>query len=122
MWSSKFKEVRNRSIYRGFLIAAGLLAALVIILSHTYTLRPDEEKKAATEQSGQSTDGKTVLTAPAEALTQGSLVRVDEQVPVSVIEILGEPQKIQNFVPRSEVIFSNLFKTLFRVLIAPNAP
>ena len=104
------------------MIAAGLLAALVIILSHTYTLRPDEEKKAATEQSGQSTEGKTVLTAPAEALTQGSLVRVDEQVPVSVIEILGEPQKIQNFVPRSEVIFSKLFKTLFRVLIAPNAP
>lgn len=114
--------MRNRSIYRGFLIAAGLLAALVIILSHTYSLRVDEEKKAATEQTGKSTENKTVLTVPAEALTQGSLVRVDEQVPVSVIEILGEPQKIQNFVPRSEVIFSNLFKTLFRVLIAPNAP
>ena len=122
MWSSKFKEVRNRSIYRGFLIAAGLLAVVVIILSHTYILRVEEGKQTATEQAGETKEGKTVLTVPAEALTQGSLVRVDEQVPVSVIEILGEPQKIQNFVPRSEVIFSNLFKTLFRVLIAPNAP
>jgi hypothetical protein len=104
------------------LIAAGLLAALVIILSHSYSLRLQEEKKATTERSDDSTESRTVLTAPAEALTQGSIVRVDEQVPVSVIEILGEPQKIQSFVPRSEVIFSNLFKTLFRVLIAPNAP
>jgi len=114
--------VRNRSIYRGFLIAAGLLAALVIILSHSYSLRLQEEKKAATEQSDDSAERKTVLKAPADALTQGSIVRVDEQVPVSVIEILGEPRKIQSFVPRSEVIFNNLFKTLFRVLIAPNAP
>lgn len=114
--------MRNRSIYRGFLIAAGLLAVLVIILSHTYILRVEEGKQTTTEQAGETDEGKTVLTVPAEALTQGSLVRVDEQVPVSVIEILGEPQKIQNFVPRSEVIFSNLFKTLFRVLIAPNAP
>ncbi len=109
------------------MIAAGLLAVLVIILSHPYILRFEEGKQTATEQAGETKEGKTkegktVLTVPAEALTQGSLVRVDEQVPVSVIEILGEPQKIQNFVPRSEVIFSNLFKTLFRVLIAPNAP
>lgn len=114
--------MRNKSIYRGFLIAAGLLAVLVIILSHSYSLRVGEGKKVATEQSAEPKKSKTVLTVPAEALTQGSLVRVDEQVPVSVIEILGEPQKIQNFIPRSEVIFSNLFKTLFRVLIAPNAP
>ena len=114
--------MRNKSIYRGFLIAAGLLAVLVIILSHSYSLRVGEGKKVATEQSAEPKTSKTVLTVPAEALTQGSLVRVDEQVPVSVIEILGEPQKIQNFIPRSEVIFSNLFKTLFRVLIAPNAP
>jgi len=113
--------VRKKSIYRGFLIAAGLLAALVIILSHSQSLDVKEAKKSATEQPAESDKG-VILTAPTDAVPQGSIVRVDEQVPVSVLEILGEPQRLQNFVPRTEKILSGLFKTLFRVLIAPNAP
>lgn len=113
--------MRKRSIYRGFLIAAGLLAAAVIILSHSYSLRVEADKKVATERS-ENSDSKTISAVPADAVTQGSLVRVDEQVPVSVLEILGEPQQIKNFIPRSEAILSNLFKLLFQVIIAPNAP
>jgi len=114
--------VRNKSIYRGFLIAAGLLAALVIILSHSYTLTTKQENKTATEQNAEQSEKKVILTAPADFVPQASVVRVDEQVPVSVLEILGEPQKLQNFIPRSEAILTSLFKTLFRVVIAPNAP
>lgn len=122
MWSSKSKEVHKRSIYRGFLIIAGLLAAAVIILSHTYSLRAEADKKLATEQSTEKSDNKTISAAPADAVTQGNIVRVSEQVPVSVLEILGEPQQVEKFIPRSEAILSNLFKLLFQVIIAPNAP
>jgi hypothetical protein len=112
--------VQKKSIYRGFLITAGLLAALVIILSHGYSLPADNEKQSATEQTDEHS--KTISAAPTDAVPQGSLVRVDENVPVSILEILGEPQSIQNFIPRSEAVLSNLFKVLFRVVIAPNAP
>jgi len=112
--------VRRKSIYRGFLIAAGLLAAVVIILSHAYSTPVEDDKKAATEQTDDSS--KTVIAAPSDAVPQGSLVRVDEQIPVSVLEILGESQSIQNFIPRTESTLNNLFKILFRVVIAPNAP
>lgn len=112
--------MQKKSVYRGFLIAAGLLAAVVIILSHAYSIPANDDKKATTEQTDDTS--KTVIAAPADAVTQGSLVRVDEQVPVSVIEILGEPESIKNFIPRTETITSNLFKVLFRVVIAPNAP
>jgi len=114
--------VRNKSIYRGFLIAAGLLAALVIILSHSYTLAAKQEKKTATEQKSEQSEKKVIITAPADFLPQASVVRVDEQVPVSVLEILGEPQQVQNLIPRTETVLTSLFKTLFRVVIAPNAP
>ena len=97
------------------------MAALVIILSHTYTLTTKQEKTASEQKSEQS-EKKVILTAPADFVPQASVVRVDEQVPVSVLEILGEPQQLQNFVPRSEAILTSLFKTLFRVVIAPNAP
>jgi hypothetical protein len=112
--------VQKKSLYRGFLIAAGLLAAMVIILSHAYSIPANDDKKAATEQTDDTS--KTVVSAPADALTQGSLVRVDEQVPVSVIEILGEPEGVEKFIPRTEAVLSNLFKVLFRIVIAPNAP
>jgi hypothetical protein len=112
--------VRKKSIYRGFLIAVGLLAAIVIILSQAYSLPVDSDKKEATEQTDETS--KTISATPADAVPQGSVVRVDEQVPVSVLEILGEPQNIQNFIPRTEAILSNLFKILFQVVIAPNAP
>lgn len=98
------------------------MAALVIILSHSYTLTAKQEKKSNTEQKSEQTEKKVILTAPADFVPQASVVRVDEQVPVSVLEILGEPQKVKNFIPRSEAIFTSLFKTLFRVVIAPNAP
>ncbi len=104
------------------MIAAGLLAAAVIILSHTYSLRVEQDKQASTEQSTEKSDSKTISAVPTDAVPQGSLVRVDEQVPVSVLEILGEPQQIEKFIPRSEAILSNLFKVLFQVVIAPNAP
>jgi hypothetical protein len=112
--------VREKSIYRGFLIAAGLLAAMVIILSNAYSFKVDSDKKATTEQTDDTS--KTLNATPSDAVPQGSVVRVDEQVPVSVLEILGEPERIQNFIPRNEAILNNLFKVLFRVVIAPNAP
>lgn len=112
--------MRKKSIYRGFLIAAGLLAAIVIILSQAYSFRVDSDKKPATEQTDETS--KTISAAPTDAVPQASVVRVDEQIPVSVLEILGESESTQKFIPRTEAILSNLFKVLFQVVIAPNAP
>lgn len=114
--------MRNRSIYRGFLIAAGLMAALVIIFSHSYSQRTWETKKEKTEQSKEQSESKTIISAPGEALTQGAVVRVDEQVAESVIEVLGEPQNQRSLFPQPEVIIQGLFQTFLRFIIAPNAP
>jgi aspartate carbamoyltransferase regulatory subunit len=113
--------MRKKSVYRGILIIAGLLAAAVIVLSHSLTeLEP--KKVADTEQSDKKSDQKTVITAPAEAVTQASVVKIDEQSPDSVLETITNSEISKKIIPTPEKVFDKLFQVLFRMVIAPNAP
>jgi hypothetical protein len=112
--------MRKRSVYRGVLIVAGLLAAVVIILSHSF-IKLEPKKAADTEQSDEKSD-KTVIAAPADAVTQASVVKIDEQSPDALLETLSKPEASNKYVPSSEKIFNRLFHVLFRIVIAPNAP
>jgi starvation-inducible outer membrane lipoprotein len=114
--------VLKKRVYRSILMVVGLLAATVIVLSHVFKA-PEElaAKKPATEQSADS-DSKTVISAPTEAVMQGTAVQVDEQAPQTLLEVLAEPQSNTGFVPVAKELFSSFLKTLFRVIISPNAP
>ena len=97
------------------------MAAVVIILSHSLTeLKP--KKAADTEQSDEKPDQKTVITAPAEAVTQASVVKIDEQSPDTVLETLSNSRVSGKYIPTTEKVFNKLFRVLFQVVIAPNAP
>ncbi len=120
MWASLFK-MRKKSVYRGILIIAGLLAAAVIILSNSFS-HLDVKKVADTEQSDEKSENKTVITAPGEALTQASAVKIDEQAPDTLLETLTKSAKSDNYIPSTETVFNKLFHVLFRLVIAPNAP
>jgi len=113
--------MRKRSVYRGVLIVAGLLAAVVIILSHSF-IKLEPKKTADTEQSDEKSEKKTVIAAPADAVTQASVVKIDEQSPDTLLETLSKPEASNKYVPSSEKIFNRLFHVLFRIVIAPNAP
>src|SRR5688572_18184565 len=113
--------MRKRSVYRGVLIVAGLLAAMVIILSHSF-FKLEPKKAADTEQSDEKSDKKTVIAAPADAVTQASVVKIDEQSPDALLETLSNPEASNKYIPSSEKIFNRLFHVLFRIVIAPNAP
>jgi len=113
--------MRKKSVYRGILIIAGLLAAAVIILSHSFS-QLEPKKVADTEQSEEKSDQKTVITAPAEAVTQASVVKIDEQSPDSVLETLTNSEVSNKYIPSTEKAFNKLFHVLFQIVIAPNAP
>lgn len=114
--------MRKKSVYRGILIIAGLLAAAVIILSHSLTQLEPDKKVVDTEQSDEKSDQKTVITAPVEAVTQASVVKIDEQSPDTVLETLSNSEVSDKYIPSSEKVFNKLFHVLFQVVIAPNAP
>lgn len=111
----------KKSVYRGILIIAGLLAAAVIILSHS--LSQFEPCMAAdTEQSDEKSNQKTVISVPDEAVTQASVVKIDQQTPNNVLKTLSEPEVSASYIPSIEKVFNKLFHVLFQVVIAPNAP
>jgi len=113
--------MRKKSVYRGILIIAGLLAAAVIILSHSLS-QVEPAKVTDTEQSEKKTEDKTVISAPAEAVTQAGVVKIDEQSPDSLLETLSGPAVAGQYIPSTEKVFNKLFQVLFEVVIAPNAP
>lgn len=113
--------MRKKSVYRGILIIAGLLAAAVIILSQSL-IQLEPRKVADTEQSDEKPDHKTVISAPAEAVTQASVVKIDEQSPDTVLETLSSSEVSNKYIPSTEKAFNKLFRVLFQVVIAPNAP
>lgn len=120
MWASLFK-MRKKSVYRGILIVAGLLAAAVIILSHSFSgLEP--KKVVDTEQSDEKSEQNTVISAPAEAVTQASAVKIDEQSPDMLLETLSTSEVTKKYIPSTDKVFSKLFHVLFEIVIAPNAP
>lgn len=112
--------MREKTIFRGILIVAGLLAAAVIVLSHSF--HPAEIKKASVEQSENADDQLPVLSVPSEAVTQASAVKIDEQVPDMLLEIIAVSDHAFDFIPVSEPLVSTFFKVLFQIVIAPNAP
>jgi hypothetical protein len=113
--------MRKKSVYRGILIIAGLLAAAVIILSHSISeLTP--RNGADTEQSEKKPEQNTVISAPAEAVTQASAVKIDEQSPDTLLETLTSSEVSKKFIPSSDQVFNKLFHVLFEIVIAPNAP
>jgi hypothetical protein len=114
--------MRKKSVYRGILIIAGLLAAAVIILSHSLTQLEPNRKVVDTEQSDEKSDQKTVISAPSEAVTQASVVKIDEQSPDTVLETLSNTEVSNKYIPSSEKVFNKLFHVLFQIVIAPNAP
>lgn len=113
--------MRNKSFYRGILIIAGFLAAAVIVFSHAASSRVlKAEKKATTEQTDKQ-ESKTTINAPDEALTV-SAVQVDEQAPDSLLEVLPEPEADDAVIPTTKKLAGTFLRTLFRVVISPNAP
>jgi hypothetical protein len=112
--------MKRQTVFRGFLIAAGLLAAAVIIWSHSF--HPTESKKASVEQSENPDEQPPVLSAPSEAITQASVVKIDEQVPDLLLEIIEVSDHASDFIPVAEQVVNTLFQVLFRIVIAPNAP
>lgn len=113
--------MRKKSVYRGVLIVAGLLAAAVIIFSHSFS-QVEIKKVADTEQSDEKQDQKTVITAPAEAVTQASVVKIGEHLPDTLLETLSNTEVTNKYIPSPENVFNKLFHVLFQIVIAPNAP
>lgn len=118
--------MKNKSLQRGFLLASGLCAVVVILLSQSFYQNTNISLKAKTEKvknlrTGQSDKKEVAIHAPSDVASQGHSVELNEQQPSQVQEIILSDEKndVVVFIRKTTV---NFFKTLFRVIISPNAP
>jgi hypothetical protein len=103
--------MRKKAIYRGIMLAAGLIAVCVILLSAGFS---------QVKQS-KSAEKETVLVqAPSDAIP-GSAIKIDEPAVPVLAQI--EEKETKQFIPSvSAKEVTKYLKVLLRTLIAPNAP
>ncbi|MCA6379648.1 MAG: hypothetical protein IM574_04345 [Cytophagales bacterium] len=115
--------MNQKALKRGFLMIAGIMAVVVIVLSQVFyePIQPFQ-KKVATEQSADkhSTDG-TSISAPSDIVSHSNAVVVNHP-PAEVNEKLADTEIRKQSLTVVKKAFVSFFNTLFRVIISPNAP
>jgi hypothetical protein len=108
--------MKTKSLQRIILLASGICAVVVILLSQSFY-----------QVSGQTLNTKAkdkkevTIQAPSDVAAQGQAVQLDHQQP-SLLEELILSDKKQETVVFIQKTTINFLKTLFRVIISPNAP
>ncbi len=110
--------MKSKSFQRVLLLASGFSAVLVILLSQSFYQVASVPVKSKAEKSGKT---EVAIHAPSDVAAQGQAVELNHTQP-SVLEglVLGDGKNEKAvFIQK---IATKFFKTLFRVIISPNAP
>ena len=111
----------TKALKRSLLLIAGIISVMVIVLTQSfYKGSVDDLSKKQTKEQQEQTS-QSVINAPSDVVPHGNAVVLEDAIVIA-------PQKnISNAQPKKAAVvlkkvFVTLFKTLFRVTIAPNAP
>ena len=111
----------TKALKRGFLMIAGILSVVVIVLTQSFYIPSESfQKKTKTEQAPEQ-DNQVFVSAPSDMVPHGNTVAVNENTP-SIAEKIGSTDQPKKTTVVVKKVFVTFFKTLFRVIIAPNAP
>ena len=109
--------MKTKSLQRVILLACGLCAVAVILLSQSFYQVSGQALKS------KSKDKKEVaIHAPSDVAAQGQAVELNHQQQPSLLEELILSDKKEQTVVFIQKTALDFFKTLFRVIISPNAP
>jgi len=111
--------MKKKTLSRIFMIAAGVLAAVIIVFSQTYHNQTELAHKKDSDSKAKSE--KAVISAPSDAVTSNSLLKLNDN-PEPATQQSFSITEIKSFVKVEKHVFVNFFRTLFRVIISPNAP
>lgn len=117
--------------YKILTLAAGIAAALLIVFSQLFYFQAATycQKKAETEQKEKKLpDGKTnnetgheaYISLPTNSIPSVSQIEISDGISF-VLETVLETNE-EEAITEKYVLVNSLFQTLFRFIIAPNAP
>lgn len=105
-----------KSLYRVFILLVGICTVAVIVLSKAIypasEVVKEKDAKAKTE---------IAIHAPSDVASQSNSVAVSEHQPGLVTTLQLNEKREEKFSVVTKTV-TTLFKTLFRVIISPNAP
>lgn len=105
-----------KSIYRIFILFVGVCTVAVILLSKAI----DPVSETLKKKDSKSTT-EVAIHAPSDVASQSNTVDINEHHP-AVVSTLQLDEKTEGPFAVVTKTVTNLLKTLFRVIIAPNAP
>src|SRR5437868_4341379 len=108
--------MKTKSLQRVILLASGICAVLVILLSQSFYQVSGQTLKAKSKDKKE-----VIIQAPTDVAAQGQAVELNHQEPSVLEELILSDKKseVVVFIQKTTIDF---FKTLFRVIISPNAP
>jgi hypothetical protein len=116
--------MKSTAFSRFFMLSAGIVAAMVMLLSASLYQSKAEanaeinKSKPATEQSS---GDFSIVNAPTDALPVSGTVQVESKA-LPLLETLLPVEKVQESIYLPLQISVRYFKTLLNTVISPNAP
>lgn len=114
----------NLSKYRVLTLFAGLVTALVIVFSQLFYFQAAtycQKKAESTQQEEKSTGNESHISIPSSTISSVHTIELNQDLSF-VIETLFEKEEDTDTYTLQPLLHSRLLQTLFRFIIAPNAP
>jgi hypothetical protein len=116
--------MRNLGKHRILTLLVGLLTALVIVFSQLFYFQAATycQKKVETTQHDKNTGGtESYISIPSSTISSTPHIEINQDLSF-VLEILFEKKAEEQLPANITASAGRLFQTLFRFIIAPNAP
>ncbi|NOT74623.1 MAG: hypothetical protein HOP08_06820 [Cyclobacteriaceae bacterium] len=121
--------MKRKAFLRNLMLTGGILAAVIILFSQTFQAETRQfmsriEASHAKKNAEKSREGekKVVIAAPADAVTPGVAAEMEDNNPSLIREIFYSDNGELKLSTVSKKLVTDFFKTLFRVVISPQAP
>jgi hypothetical protein len=111
----------KKQVFRIFLMIAGVLTVLVILLSQSFyqPVENGQSKAKANQKAGEQT-GATHISAPADVVPSPA-IQLADHIPTLLKSFIAGEEHEKTFFPEIEILTA-YFNILFRAIISPNAP
>ena len=117
--------MRNKDFSKKLMLVAGILAAVIILFSQAFQKETcqllSKIKSQKTEKTAEA-EKKVIMATPVDAVTSGITVEVEDANASLIREIVHDENTTSKQAIVGKTLVTNFFKTLFRVVISPQAP
>ena len=119
------QRMLEKTFSKKLMLTAGILAALVILCSQAFQKETStflSKIKTDKAEKPSEAEKRIIIATPADAVTSSPAVEVGDANPSFIREIIFNEDRTHQQPTIDSELVSNFFKTLFSLIISPQAP